>query len=272
MCLITYTPRKETIDYDKMKTAMHVNPHGFGIVFAYEGVLRYCRKPKEGFDYFVEAMKLVPDDAPVAIHFRMATHGDKGEDNQHPFPILTKDEHGIDLCMMHNGVIGGIHKNGSTKSDTLIYAEHILSPLLIKHPDLVDDPAFKLLVERDIGTGNKLLFLDGNGKCTIYNPESGSFDKKHEDMWYSNTYSFNEYHRGGGGHNQNFTGRHQNGGHGGVGGNYSEHWKNRQREHNHTSNSNSATTSGGSVVDLPPVKMTPVELALKLGSDFMLDI
>lgn len=264
MCLITYTPRKETIDYKKMKTAMHVNPDGFGIVYAKDGVLQYCRKPKEGYDYFVEVMKLVPDDAPVAIHFRMATHGDKGEGNQHPFPILTKEEHGLDLCLMHNGVIGSIHKNGSNKSDTLIYAENILIPLLVKYPELVSNEAFQLLVERDIGSNNKLLFLDGDGNANIYNAESGSFDLKHKEMWYSNVYSFNEYHRGGGGYNSNFTGRHhttsqENGS--GVGGNYAEHWKNRQRENNVSSTATS---------DIPG-PLTKTEMLLKLSSDLLLE-
>jgi predicted glutamine amidotransferase len=198
MCLIAYLKNKSFADYDALESAHENNPHGWGIVYAQDGRLHACKK-HASFEVFKNAMDLVPDDVPISIHFRWATHGDKSENNIHPFDVLTFEEDGVDVCMMHNGVISGTSVLGETndkRSDTALYVEYLVRPMLKESPKLMYNTGFQKMVSRDIGITNKFLFMDGAGGVIIINPNSGHFPVKDSiDIWYSNTYSLTTSYR-----------------------------------------------------------------------------
>lgn len=201
MCLITYTPNKAILNIEKLRRGYDNNPHGFGVVYAKDDKLEIC-KVMENFDYFLEVLKLVPEEVPMAIHFRWATQGAKSVENAHPFRITAREAgHAMDLCMMHNGTIpGSIVGHGYINeekdwSDTRKYVVHHLRPFLQKYPDAIFDPVFIKMVERDVGTGSRLFFLSGDGRHSIVNKLQGCVDKDHDEIWYSNDYSFRENYR-----------------------------------------------------------------------------
>lgn len=195
MCQIAYAPRKEMLTLEMLEASMDNNPHGFGIAYARDNRLWYCKKLAD-FPVFKTAFDRVPEDSPLAIHFRWATHGDKGKDNIHPFEVLSVLQGDpMDLCMAHNGTVGSIHESGSNKSDTLMYVEKILRPILKKHPELILDPAFQLLLARDIGGHNKFMFLRGDGQAVFINKKAGHIPKEQPDSWWANDYSFKSAYR-----------------------------------------------------------------------------
>jgi predicted glutamine amidotransferase len=198
MCLIAYLKNKSFVDYDALESAHENNPHGWGIVYAQDGRLHACKK-HASFAVFKDAMELVPDDVPISIHFRWATHGDKSENNIHPFDVLTFEDDGVDVAMMHNGVISGtgvLGESGDKRSDTALYVEYVIRPMFKENPKLMYNTGFQTMVSRDIGYSNKFLFMDGKGGVIIINPNSGHFPIKDSiDIWYSNTYSLTSSYR-----------------------------------------------------------------------------
>lgn len=204
MCLIAYAPKKSLISLASLSNAYDNNKDGWGICYqdTTEGRVMIIKEMSD-FERFKEVWANdIPDDVPVGVHFRWRTHGDLGLDNIHPYTILSKDAGDpIDLVLMHNGVISYIHKSGDKRSDTQMYVDLILQPMLRKAPMLYKDDSFQFIIERDIGKSSKFLLFpspgDDNPVC-IYNKESGHEEKDQPDVWYSNYYSIktNTYRTG----------------------------------------------------------------------------
>src|SRR6185436_19928829 len=105
MCLIVVSPNGALFPRDKFMRSASMNNDGFGIMWADEGRVKNFKmmgKPYEWYAYY-DMMKAIPH----AFHHRMATHGSESLANVHPFRVLSKDHHGKDLFVMHNGVITG---------------------------------------------------------------------------------------------------------------------------------------------------------------------
>lgn len=209
MCLITTAPKKSLIDPDMLEEAFDNNSDGFGIVYAQENRLFVCKR-LSNFPTFKKLLEVVPDDVPLAIHFRFATHGAVDVDNVHPFVVLNSaDGDACDLAMMHNGVISNMGayntghwsggkwvRNEDKRSDTAIYLEDHLRPIIKDNPSIIENEHFRKMIKRDIGGGNKLLFIRGDGQIFYVNKEAGHENKEYPDVWFSNSYSFNKHHRG----------------------------------------------------------------------------
>lgn len=195
MCQIVYAPNKKLLIMEDLEVSQENNSDGFGITYAKDDSLFYCRKMAD-FAIFKQALELVPDDVPLVIHFRTTTYGETSKLNAHPFEILNKmDGDPIDLCIAHNGSIGSIHTHGDKKSDTHLYVEKILRPILKKSPDLIFEPALQLLVKRDIGYNNKFIFLRGDGSVAWVNKDAGYVPKGCSELWYANEYSLKSFYR-----------------------------------------------------------------------------
>jgi len=197
MCLIAYAPKKSLIVPNSLRNAHINNGDGWGIVFAQDNKLHYCKR-MSSFETFKRVFELVPKEAPVAVHFRFRTHGEKSHDNLHPFEILSLqlgDQ--MDLALMHNGVISGtgIWKSNDPRSDTAVYVDEILKPIIKEKPDIIFNTGFKRLVERDVGKHNKLLFILGDSRVIIFNEKEGHTNEKEAPgVWYSNRYSLDTPH------------------------------------------------------------------------------
>lgn len=191
MCLIAVSPRKGLIPRDHLQNAYDHNSHGWGIMYAQDGRV-HTIKERSGMNRFFHAWGRVPKNVPVAVHFRFGTSGPQCNEMCHPFPVLNKKEHGIDLYLMHNGVLSRFNGD-KTRSDTLEMVQECLTPLLCGQPSFIKNAAFEKICDAMIGSNNKLVFLDGNGHWYFVNKSAGHQDKQ---VWYSNEYSIRKVYSG----------------------------------------------------------------------------
>lgn len=187
MCLIATAPIKSAIPEDHLKNAFDHNSDGWGFMFSDAGKL-VTVKEKAGFDAFKAAWANVPDDRPVAVHFRTRTTGAINEANCHPFKVI--EQNGFELALMHNGTLGAGDKD---KSDTLLFVDDYLRPILKKCPGLIREASFRHVLGEAIG-GSKLVLMEGNGAIHFINPDKGDYDKA-THVWYSNLYSTRPVYR-----------------------------------------------------------------------------
>jgi hypothetical protein len=191
MCLIAYAPSKSLISMESLANAYENNKDGWGICYQDPTTSQLIiNKQLLDFEEFKKAWAEVPDNVHVGVHFRWRTHGDLSVDNVHPYMILDKSNGDpVDLALMHNGVISYIHKSGDPRSDTQMYVDLILRPILKDNWKLIYNTSFACLVERDISSGSKFLILPSEGAPVIFNEDSGHEEKDQPGVWYSNSYS-----------------------------------------------------------------------------------
>ena len=203
MCLIAAVPANTFLTPEEIRQGFTRNDDGFGIMFgdgegnlvirkttAKKGITEVLDIYEKIKTEYAEPLKTLPH----AVHFRYKTHGNIDIINTHPCRVLRKDSHGVDLYMMHNGVISGhpyIPNIDSTKSDTWHYIKYILRPILKTNPALIHDERFQALVAMSLGTQNKLTFMDNSGKMVIINGHQG--EKRSDGIWLSNSYALRNY-------------------------------------------------------------------------------
>lgn len=202
MCLLIHAKDASLVPDDHIKSAWRTNSDGFGIWYVDNGMLMIQKDVFNHADDVLEFWHSRYNLGEVNCHFRMATHGTRNQENAHPYIITTKEECGRDIVLGHNGVLYRVnakstHSPGNHPSDSRIFAEEYLRPLLLKKPHLIDDEDFRKLVGDAIGSGNKLLITvngddDYGSKTFIINESSGSWNSK--NAWYSNQYSIGNYH------------------------------------------------------------------------------
>ena len=174
MCLAIYKPSKVSADWDALEEGFRCNSHGAGFVTVHKGNLTISK----GFFTFDEfrAAYLPYERRQAAIHFRLATHGQKNSANCHPFSVT--DE----IAMIHNGVLPIDTSNEKDMSDTWHYVEYVLKPLADESRDFYSHGSIKFLGEAAI-SGSKFVFLRADGDWDIWNQDEGHWA---QDIWYSN--------------------------------------------------------------------------------------
>jgi len=111
------------------------------------------------------------------LHFRIGTHGGKTPENTHPF--LIDDT----LGMVHNGIINKVACDvDKNMSDTWHFVEKFLKKFHKLNSQFWLEPEFKDLIESYI-FGSKLILMDNEGNCDIYNESAGYWDC---ECWFSN--------------------------------------------------------------------------------------
>jgi hypothetical protein len=189
MCVIVYKPRDVPVDMGVLKECWHKNDDGAGLMFSEDGKLRIAK----GFMTWRSFRKYIKRRGierltrlPVAFHFRIATHGSRGERNCHPFQINEN------LAMMHNGVIQKVVKHISDDediSDSEAFANRYVRSAfsVIGIDSLKGGTPINDLFDEFVGT-SRLLFMDNDGEVGIVNERSGSWPKYGlgKDMWFSN--------------------------------------------------------------------------------------
>jgi len=187
MCLlVTQQYDSPTITSDWITDFSVNNPDGIGVMYAQDGELiiekKLFKTNAELLQFFTDHI----DGRDCAFHFRMKTHGNIDLDNCHPYEVLNKEEHGIDVWMMHNGVLHTGNDADKTKSDTWHYIRDYIRPLLKGNPDLVFSPVFTELIGDHIGN-NRFVFMDNLGRVSVVNEEQGVY---WGGRWMSNTYAW----------------------------------------------------------------------------------
>lgn len=179
VCVLIARPADHKLSLDTIEACWEQNEDGYGIFYALGG--RVVVKQGMTLAALLYDYAEIPDDQPMGIHLRWRTHGDIGMDNNHPFCVLSKDEDGIDLCAAHNGIIDCLPTADKTWSDTRIWVNLKVRPMLKLMPELLHVPEFQEALEDGIG-GSRILFLDGEGNFTFLNSQSWT---KHEGCWFS---------------------------------------------------------------------------------------
>lgn len=184
MCLIAKVEKKADLSRDVVSYAMKRNADGWGFMYALDGRV-VSRVGMGGDNAFWNAMGSVPDDVPCAVHFRFATRGAKDKSNLHPFRVLSKERHGQDLWLMHNGpqITRGC-KGSDAESDSREFVRTILTPMLQSRPRFCRTPTFRRIMEEM--TKERVMLLEGCGKWHVFNRADWHTE---DGVLYSNTYS-----------------------------------------------------------------------------------
>ncbi len=137
MCVIVYKTGKTQIAYRTIQDMWDSNPHGAGVALFLDAetvhIEKGFTKPHELFQY----LKTV-EGTPLAIHFRIATHGEHSAELTHPFVVTTDLNEATQVAtdtqkpvIFHNGIISGFGDSGikSKVSDTLDYVTSVLAYL-----------------------------------------------------------------------------------------------------------------------------------------------
>lgn len=160
------------------------NADGIGFMYATANdKLRTRKFLPNTIKEFDDAIRRLPtDNRTIAVHARYKTHGTINMDNVHPYPVIEGR-----IAMMHNGVLAHGNSADRTKSDTWHYIENHVRPLLEVYPDAYKNEGVMSIIENDIGTGNRFVFMNDKGEMEIYNAHTGI---EHNGLWFSNTYAW----------------------------------------------------------------------------------
>ncbi len=188
MCLLVNQQSTSPILSDEWLSDFYsYNSDGIGVMYANNGELIVKKLLPQSADDFIQFYREYIAGKDCAFHLRMRTHGDIDLDNCHPYPILNRLEHGIDLWLMHNGILSTGNKADESKSDTWHYIEDYLKPMLSANPDFAFHPSFSEIVGEHIGSSNKFILMDNEGRQTVINQKSGVY---WAGLWLSNTYAW----------------------------------------------------------------------------------
>jgi len=188
MCLLITQSKTSPILSDAWLSDFYSsNGDGVGVMFSHHGELVIKKMIPNTAQEFIDFYRENIAGRDCAFHLRMRTHGDIDLLNCHPYEVLNKAQHGLDIWLMHNGVLSTGNKADITKSDTWHYINDYLKPMLAGNPDFAFHPSFKALIEDHIGVSNKFVIMDNEGRQTVINQSSGVY---WGGLWLSNTYAW----------------------------------------------------------------------------------
>ena len=188
MCLlVTQSKTSPVLSNECLSDFYSFNSDGVGVMSEINGELVIKKiLPKSAHD-FIEFYHANIKGKNCAFHLRMRTHGNFDLENCHPYEVLNQKEHGLDLWLMHNGILSTGNAKDITKSDTWHYIRDFLRPMLENNPDFFLHPSFAQIVGEHIGASNKFVLMDNDGRMVTINHEAGVY---WAGLWLSNTYAW----------------------------------------------------------------------------------
>jgi hypothetical protein len=188
MCLlITKTVKTPPLADHWLEDFYLSNSDGIGVMYAKDNQLVIKKLLPKSAAELIDFYRAEIDNKNCAVHFRMRTHGDIDLFNCHPYEVLNKSDHGVDLWLMHNGILSTGNSADTKKSDTWHYIKNYLKPLLASNPDIAFSEPFRAVIGAHIGLSNKFVLMDNKGRQSVINQSSGVF---WAGMWLSNTYAW----------------------------------------------------------------------------------
>jgi len=188
MCLlVTQSSSSPVLSDAWLENFYDYNSDGVGVMFSNNGDLVIKKIIPKNAQEFIQFYRADIQGRDCAFHLRMRTHGAIDLINCHPYEILNRAEHGIDLWLMHNGILSTGNKANEKLSDTWHYINDYLKPMLAGNPDFAFHPAFKALVADHIGGSNKFVLMDNEGRSVVINESAGVY---WAGLWLSNTYAW----------------------------------------------------------------------------------
>lgn len=176
MCVIVYKPAGCPMPGTQtLKSCWTTNPDGAGMMLPAGGAVR-IRKGFMEWDALEDALsqeaaKTNLDALPVALHFRIATHGAVKPGCCHPFPVcgsasaMRETEQVANVGFMHNGVLSGLPTTDAV-SDSMSFAKRVLSPLNRMSGDLFGKDASRIIGAS--AQGSRFLLMDGSGEVRTF--------------------------------------------------------------------------------------------------------
>lgn len=188
MCLlITQSTQSARLSDEWLEDFYDYNSDGVGVMYAQNDQLVIEKVLPKNAQQFTAFYREHIEGKTCAFHLRMRTHGAIDLDNCHPYEVLNRAEHGLDLWLMHNGVLATGNARDLTKSDTWHYIRDFLRPMLAHNPDYAFTQSFADIIGTHIGASNKFVLMDNSGRMATINEGSGVF---WAGMWLSNTYAW----------------------------------------------------------------------------------
>jgi len=188
MCLLVVQPATApSLTQAWLEDFYASNSDGVGIMRSVEGELLIEKILPKNAQEFVDFYRNHIDGHDCAFHLRMKTHGNIDMENCHPYEVFNKAEHGVDVWLMHNGILSTGNAGDTTKSDTWHYIRDYLRPMLANNIDFIFTDAFADIIGDHIGGSNKFVLMDSNGRTQTVNQDAGVF---WGGRWLSNTYAW----------------------------------------------------------------------------------
>jgi len=187
MCVIFSAPKGNQIPLEALQDGTDRNSDGWGVMWHDGNELIHEKSPKADAAAIYEITKKIPHQ--TVVHLRMTTHGHNSMDNTHPFEIVPSR-----LLMMHNGVVDVDVPHRSQRSDTRVFVDDYLKPLIGNRPGRIRNKGLKNFIQNLIGhSSNRLVFLDDEGNLTYFNKSLGI---EWKGLWASNTYGWSLHSEG----------------------------------------------------------------------------
>ena len=186
MCLIIEARAGQTFNHAWLEDFYESNQDGVGVMYMNGDKLEIVKELTNTSADFIRVFQATQG-FDRYIHLRMKTHGKIDLANAHPYEVLNVEEHGVEMWMMHNGVLRDVSNDEPEMSDTWHFIRDEVRPLLAENPRLIFNRAFGEVLGKRIGSSNKLVFLNGAGESAIVNRNEGML---FQGCWLSNGYAW----------------------------------------------------------------------------------
>jgi hypothetical protein len=192
MCLIIVGNKNNIVkEQTILKNALDSNNDGFGLMYFKNDDVVSKKTLSKDFKDITNLIQSVFNDideeSKLGLHFRFATQGAKDKINCHPLTILSKEEHGRSIKLMHNSPMLPTAIIDKDRSDTHQFVKYYLRPVLKSNPDLIYNQKWLEQLNSDVDS-SRLVFADGKSKTFIY-VNKKLWSKKNK-IWFSNENSF----------------------------------------------------------------------------------
>lgn len=171
MCIIVYKPAGiESPSWQVLHNCFENNQDGAGFMYVENGKV-YFEKGFMSWRSFKKALKPFKNrtDLPMAIHFRITTHGGTEKGLCHPFP-LTENKKELkaisgttNVGIVHNGCISMVGKPDIGMSDTSDFIRKYAN-IVITSPKWYNNPNANKVLAELIGSKMLVLSNDGHGE------------------------------------------------------------------------------------------------------------
>ena len=177
MCIIVYKPEGEKLpSTDTLRACWENNPDGAGLMWP-DGRRVHISKGYMTWDEFEASLNEVTsridvEATPMALHFRIATHGKVSPACCHPFAVKDSYERMrqtkiyAEVGFMHNGTLSGLETNEST-SDSMAFAKSVLVPLKAMCQDFLDNEKALRIIDGST-QGSRFLLMSKTGDVRTF--------------------------------------------------------------------------------------------------------
>ena len=224
MCQYFWIPAGETVDEEKLRASVIVNPHGWGMVFRpkpkgkgpwpFEKIAWAKKDEDTDPDIIIKMVNEDYKNYDRLLHLRYVTKGELNKSNTHPFLVHSSEGGKQQVWMAHNGTLYSFAPSATdkdTRSDTKVFADEFLAPIFncLKNPADVPSPIIDAIDTKVTGHNRVILVTSTRRYPVVFNAdkhyvewiETNKIDKKTKEKitrvaWLAaNSYSFNADHR-----------------------------------------------------------------------------